>query len=624
MPIDPNQVQWDETPQINPEQVQWETEKLSAPQQAEEIGNELMRQVGLTVRHGAEGVAGVIGILSDPITMIMNSALPEQYKIKFAREGVSQILTDLGVPEPKNKAERIVAAITQGGVGAMTGAGLASTAAKATTGTTQAVMQALAAQPVQQLAGGMGSGAAQQTVAEEGGGAVAQTGAALAGGILGAGAIGTKATPRPIPAGLAEAEKRGVRVLTTDVIPPESAMAKSAQSVSEKTILGTGKSRALQQQERKAAIVKTLEDYGVETQTPTGAQAPVADKVTEDLIKRRSGLLTRMTGMKKDVINRLDNKGAVPVDKTMATIDDEITRLKDISETGYAPAIKFLEEFKTDIAGKTMTNIEGNRKLLGKRFVAPELTAVRDEGEKSVAKIYQSLREDMGDFIKQNGDPKDFNKWKVANKKLSAMADEIDEGKLKSLLKTGEDTPENIKGMLFSRKPSEVRRVYNQLTPRGKSYARTAVLQEVAAKAGGIEQISPEKFKTAVQKMGESIGVVFKGEDLRELEGLQRALNLTRRGGEAGVMTPTGMQTLPFVGGAVLADIFGSYGAALVSGGTIGVGARVLESAPVRNLLLKIPKYSKGSPEEAAAVKRLMNVFQQEYEKQKLKEEPAQ
>lgn len=598
--------------------VEPEMEKLAAPEQAEEIGNELMRQVGLTVRHGAEGVAGVIGILSDPITMIMNSALPEQYKIKFAREGVSQILTDLGVPEPKNKAERIVAAITQGGVGAMTGAGVAGVAAKATTGTTQAVMKALAAQPVQQLTGGMGSGAAQQIVAEEGGGAVAQTGAALAGGVLGAGAIGTKATPRPIPAGVVEAEKRGIRVLTSDVIPPESSMAKSAQSVSEKTLLGTGKSRALQQQERKAAIVKTLEDFEADT------KLPIADKVTEELINRRKGLLTRMTGMKKDVINRLDNKGAVPVDKTMATIDDEITRLKDISETGYAPAIKFLEEFKADIVGKTMTNIEGNRKLLGKRFVAPELTAVRDEGEKSVSKIYQSLREDMGDFIKQNGDPKDFNKWKVANKKLSTMADEIDEGKLKSLFKSGEDTPENIKGMLFSRKPSEVRRVYRQLSPKGKSYARTAIMQEVAAKANGIENISPEKFKTAVKKMGDNIGIVFKGEDLRQIEGLSRALDLTRRAGEAGVMTPTGMQTLPFVGGAVLADIFGSYGAALVSGGTIGVGARVLESPQVRNILMKIPKYSKGSPEEAAAVKRLMNVLQQEYEKQKPKEEAPQ
>jgi hypothetical protein len=41
--------------------------------------------------------------------------------------------------------------------------------------------------------------------------------------------------------------------------------------------------------------------------------------------------------------------------------------------------------------------------------------------------------------------------------------------------------------------------------------------------------------------------------------------------------------------------------------GTVGGAARLYESAPVRNLLMQIPRTKAGSAEEATLVKRLMS-----------------
>jgi hypothetical protein len=65
------------------------------------------------------------------------------------------------------------------------------------------------------------------------------------------------------------------------------------------------------------------------------------------------------------------------------------------------------------------------------------------------------------------------------------------------------------------------------------------------------------------------------------------------------------VQAVPVVGAAVLTDILGGAGAGIVGGATIGGIARLYESAPVRNILLKLPQTTKGSPQEQELIKQL-------------------
>lgn len=584
---------------------------------------DLERQLGLTARYGAQGLAGVAGIAYDPIAAVQNYLFGTE--TQPLREQVKRALTDLGVPEPETATERVIGAISEGAVGAGGQAAMARGAERALTAGAQRVAGQLAAQPgAQAAAGGTGGGAAQ-VVAEAGGGPGAQLAAGLAGGVAGGRAAGirTEAPPASVPAAVREAEDVGIRVMTTDVLQPTTFAGRWLQRTGEMIPgAGTGGPRAAQQQERIDASVDLLRNYGVTE--ASAADNTIISNVAKDLLARRGENLTKYTGMKTEVIERLSQPNTtVPVAKSVAKIDEEIARLNSISPTQFKPVIDRLITWRDDLTGtrevtlpngqkqvvvqgQPLATIEVLRKQIGEAFTDPSLAAVRSEGEKVLSRIYAPLREDMADYIKANGQRRDFDKWNIANKQLASMAGELELGAMKAALAKGDTSPEVIRTMLFSAKPSDVKALYRGLSSEGKRNARTAVLQEAFNKVGGnFENLSPDQFKRQLIRLGSPIGVFFSGEDLKAVEGLTRALKMTEQAGRAGVSPPTGVQAVPVVGAAVLTEILGGAGAGIVGGATIGGIARLYESAPVRNILLKLPQVAKGSQQEQELIKQL-------------------
>lgn len=594
------------------------------------------RGLALGGRSVAQGVAGLAGMFYDPITAAENALIGPQgaiypvygENIQPLRDQVSNILTELGVPEPSTATERILGAITEGAAGAGGQVALARGAAGALTGTGRAVAQSLAAQPGAQLVAGGSAGGAAQTAAELGAGPIGTTAAALAGGVVGGRLASTKIeTPNAaLPAAIREAEQSGIRVMTTDVREPTTFAGKWLQRAGEMIpVAGTGGPRAAQQQERIDASVDLLRNYGVSE--ASAADNNVISNVAKDLLGRRSANLTKYTGMKTDVIEGLKDVGPVDVTRTVKAIDDEVSKLRGLRSSSYEPVIARLEDWKkaitgtrevtlpgggtrTEARGQPITNIEQLRKDVGAAFTSPELSSVRSIGEKALSRIYAPLREDMADFIKANGQRRDFDKWNIANKQLSSMAGELELGVMKNALAKGEATPEVVRSMLFSAKPSDVKALYRNLSADGKRNARTAVLQEAFNKVGGnFENVSPDQFKRQLIRLSSPIGVFFSGQDLKAVEGLAKALKMTEQAGRAGVSPPTGVQNLPVLGGMILTDIFGGMGGAIVSGATIGGAARLYESAPVRNLLLKLPQTVKGSAQERELLNQLTSAI---------------
>lgn len=591
---------------------------------------DLTRQVGLAGRSLAQGAASIPAMLYDPLAATQNylvgseGLVPLLPNVAPLRQQVRDILTSAGVPEPESITERIVGAIGEGMTGAGVGAGLARGAANLMTGAGRAVTDIMAAQPGAQTIAGGGAGLGAQAATEMGAGPVGQIATSLAGGLAGgrAAGLGVAAPQAGLPAAIKEAEQAGVRVMTTDVLQPTTFAGRWLQRTGEMIpIAGTGGPRAAQQQERIDASVDLLRNYGVaET---AAADNAVISNVAKDLLAKRSADLAKYTGMKTDVIEGLKDVGTVDVTRTVKAIDDEIASLRGLRSDAYGPVIARLEDWKkaitgtrevtlpdgtvrTEARGQPITNIEQLRKDIGAAFTSPELSSIRSTGEKALSRIYGPLREDMGDFIKANGQRRDFDKWSVANKQLKTMVGDLELGAMRNALDKGDATPESVRALLFSSKPSEIRALYRGLSADGKRNARTAVLQEAFTKVGGeFESLSPDQFKRQLVRLAAPIGVFFSGQDLKAVEGLVRTLKMTERAGQAAVSPPTGVQAVPIIGAAVLTDLLGGAGAAVVSGATIGGLARAYESAPVRNLLLKIPQVAAGSAEEAELLKRL-------------------
>lgn len=589
------------------------------------------RQLGLTARALGEGAAGMAGIAVDPISVLFNQFIPEGKQIPTMHSWAKDMLTQAGVPEAETKAEKIVQQIMQ----AFTGAGLGAGAAKVGSSLIQQAPKAgqlagqlarsLAEKPGQQIIAA-GSGEAARSGAEELGAPIpAQLAANLAGSLASGRVAGQRFDERtaqdlieesltPTRKGIApivrETEETfKTPVFSSDILPPRSRFWKIWQTLGE-TIPGTGMGgpRRVQQEARINSIKSLLDDFGVRYIDNA------SDDVMKDLLDKNSEFYTRMSKLKWEPIIKYSGRGTVPMTKTTAAIKSQIEELKNIGKTGSLdPVISKLETTLEDISGQTLEYVEKNRKRLGSYFNNPanaEFATYRDAITK---KVYSAVNEDMGDFIKHHGDKKDFVKWKVGNQRISALKKEADNTILKSILAKGEHSPENIKRMLFSNKPSEVKILSRRLSPEGKQNAKVAVLSHALEKAGGYADLSPAKFATQVKKLGSSIGIFFSGPDLRRIEGLSRALALTKRANDAGLQTPTGMTTLPYAIGSFFTQALGSIELAAV--GVLGTGAlaNILESKGVRNILMKLPKTRSGSIEEAEMFKRLYTVLLKEY-----------
>lgn len=398
------------------------------------------------------------------------------------------------------------------------------------------------------------------------------------------------------------AERVGVTPMTSDIYPPKTFAGKVGQATTERIPLaGTGGPRAKQQASRVGAIRQVLTDYGADE------SARASDDVMRDLLKKRGADINKYTTMKGEVIERLSGETTVPLTKTTSAVDTEIAQLRKFENPDTQNLADVLEQYSGDLQNRNLVDIETLRKQLGEKLKSADLATVKDQAQKSYRKIYSALRDDMGNFIKETGEPRDFNKWQLANKRLSGMMDNLNITTFKSAIKKGDAEPEQIRRLLFSQKPSHIKQLYRSLTPEGKSRAKVAIWQEAVEKAGGLEKLSTARFETALKKLEKSTGVFFKGEDKQVLNGLVKTLEITKRAETAAVTPPTGVQ-LAVWSAPTAASWFlgGNPVAGLAATGGIGLTARAYESKPVRNLLIKI---SKGKGKEQQYIKALVNIL---------------
>jgi len=580
------------------------------------IGTGALIGLGLGGPPGALAGAGAMA-LTGPILEGINQTFGTNYS--KPDEAMQHLLTYLGVPKADMPSAKLAQAMT--GAIAETGAGVgigkALMAGAAPTSLRAVAGEMLAKAPAEQMMSSAGAAGATQMAEQAGVGVPGQLLAGLGGGMLGS-FIGAEQTlAKNAPRGLREAEQAGISPLTSQAFPPETPLENALAKARELTFFGTGSLLGKQEKQRNAAVQTLVEDFG--------ANLPGTDylpELTKQLTDRRRNIVNKFSAMKMDVINKLSGTGKQPnVDRTVQAVEDEIKRLRQISDVGYDKAIAELESFGMDVMGKDLKNLEARRKLLGLQFKAPELATVSEEGDKSVRKIYDVLREDMGDFIKTEGGRTDFIRWKVGNKNLSDMADELRDGTLKKVLNKGDVTPEKVRELLFSQNKSSIQRLYDNLDSTGRATARTAVIRKAIDDAGGLEKFTANGFLNKINKLQDETGIMFKGDEKRQLEGLTRALEFTKRAGEFAANPPTGAQFVPFGIAGGIERMFGLGGAITAAALTTG-GVRLYESKTVRELLMKLASVKQGSLEELPIMNRLSDVLKAQ--EAKVSKEPQQ
>lgn len=415
---------------------------------------------------------------------------------------------------------------------------------------------------------------------------------------------GYKANPSPryvpqgIPEGRAVVEagrRAGIPVLTSDVKPPRTFLGKQAQRVGERIpVAGTGSVRAGQQVTRETAVTQYINSMD------NFSYAAIVDdlKTSSNRVKRAAGTVLEQTGTK------LDNIGQVPTKNTDAAIQAARATLSRPNVAGGKAALSVLDDFDTPISQpQVFTTLKENRTALSSVIdnVDPSARSqLPTFAKRQLESVRSAMTRDMDDWARANLTPQEYGKWKKANSVYGEQAAILTRSKIKRVLDAGDFTPESVQTMLFSRKPSEVQTLYASLSSVGRNNARVAIIQKVvddlSRQAGGL---TPNKFAAYLKRYEPQIGIFFKGKDAKQLEGLRRVLEATTRAEDAALATATGQEVFQTL---LLGSAAWIGPKAIAAVGTTGALARIYESAPVRNALLRLASVPPGSPAFDAAL----------------------
>lgn len=223
---------------------------------------------GAVAGAGAATLAQVVG---DPIVSTINSLFGTQYTLPT--DAMADLLTRVGVAQPRTEAERIVQA-TAAGAGVAGGTVAAGRAIQAAAGqaapVTREVGRMLASQPGLQVAGGAGAGAAGQTAQEMGAGPVGQVAATIAGAMAPVGvaaavpAVRRAVTRQPAagrPAARPAAPAARIEPTLEPMPAPAAPAAAAAQAVPEQPIVQAA-AQAVPEQPVAQVATEAFEEVG--------------------------------------------------------------------------------------------------------------------------------------------------------------------------------------------------------------------------------------------------------------------------------------------------------------------------------------------------------------------------
>lgn len=380
---------------------------------------------------------------------------------------------------------------------------------------------------------------------------------------------------------------------TTDVLQPNSRVGRMAQTTAENIpFAGTSSMRANQQEARSQLVDEFASRFG-----------EYDPSIVIGSLKAKTSGIRKAAGNRLEQVQSAMTGVNIQPTRAIQQIDDEIGKLQKLGQVADTDTISKLQAYRNELA-KGDVNLEQLSRLRTqfRMDVRGERTQMPPPAEAAVQRVYRAMTGDIDNSIGQNLGNDTLRRYKQANAVYADEASKLQNTRLKNVLMKGDLTPEVVNNMLFSKNKSEVQNLYRSVGHVGRAQMRNGIIGKTMEKSGG----SPDQFLRQVNLMSTQTGIAFKGRDAAYLKGLKNYLESTKRAGQAGVTTPTGQQTIPFILG-----IGTVTNPALVGvGGGYGLLARMYESKPARNAMLRLANTPRGSTafEKALAeVERAVN-----------------
>ncbi|EEB5698530.1 lytic transglycosylase domain-containing protein [Salmonella enterica] len=387
---------------------------------------------------------------------------------------------------------------------------------------------------------------------------------------------------------------------TTDVLQPNSRVGRMAQTTAENIpFAGTSTMRANQQEARSQLVDEFASRFG-----------EYDPSIVVGSLKAKSSGIRRAAGNRLEQVQNAMAGVNIQPSRAIQQIDNEIADLQKLGGAADNETISKLKVYRDELSrnagasGPMAMDLQQLSALRSqfRQDVKGERQALINRSEAAVNRVYNAMTGDIDSAIGQNLGNDTLRRYKQANAIYADEANKLQNTRLKNAIMKGDLTPEVVNNMLFSKNKSEVQNLYRSVGQAGRAQMRNGIIGKAMEKSGG----SPDQFLRQVNLMSNQTGIAFKGRDAAYLKGIKNYLEATKRAGQAGVTTPTGQQTIPFILG-----IGTVTNPALVGvGGGYGLLARMYESEPARNAMLRLANTPRGSTafEKALAeVERAVN-----------------
>ena len=404
-------------------------------------------------------------------------------------------------------------------------------------------------------------------------------------------------------------QARNVPVQTSDVLPPQNFATRWMQSIYDKIpVLGGASTRQTQQAARQEAVRGLADEFGLELESVGDLSVNMVNSINQ----QNAATLSRAGAQRLQATQVLDPLGAVPMNTTFSAIDKLLQEQASLGARADTGLIQKLTDIRDSLAvGPMVQGIQQPRNFSGvkdiRTTVIDDLKAInRSDDPRSFAQLQQvksAMDKDMVAFARQ-ADPQAARNWLESNRVFARELEATRRTELRRAFNAGNTTPEIVLPILRGGKRSELQRLNSALTPSGQRSARAALVYDALAESGYFADpanANPDRLANALKRQNrlQAVDVFFTGNDKEALQGFVRLLDATRRAQQAGVVTPTGQQLVPFaVGGAAFAEpVMAAISTATLS----GIG-RFYESAGMRNFLLKLNNTKAGSRQEMALI----------------------
>lgn len=403
------------------------------------------------------------------------------------------------------------------------------------------------------------------------------------------------------------AESMGVTPMTSDIAKPVGemgALGKGLVQGGEGALLGTGAQRAEQYATRSKLVKNYLDRFGEYN----------PDDVVNSLTSTLRGRKDAAGSVIENVTKRM---GTSPVDttNTVSALDTAIARQERLGTSANQGLLNSLRNLKGEVeSGNIDFDLLRQHRTAFRSNVQGDAMVFPNQAKATTNMVENAMSRDLRNAVGKSLGAQDASAYLKANSDYANVFNKVLNKRIANTLNraSNEATPELINSVVYSRKPSDIQRIWGALDSKGKDAMRAAYISKISERVGD----SPAKFISEINKLksqsgGEIYGTIFSGKHMKELEALHDVLGATSRSDSANVVTQTGQALAnPMRIGAGAATL----GQSLAAEAGYGLMMRVYESRPVRNALLRLsatkagtPAYERALTEAANAVRPLVS-----------------